>query len=58
MITFHDSQQRIERIERVAKLIDRPEVMPYRSSYSPANRRRIEHRLQWNVIQGMTAAFL
>ena len=52
VIAFHDSRQGIE---RVAKLIGRPDVMPYRSGYSPEDRRRIEQRLQRNEIRGVIA---
>ena len=52
VIAFQDSRQGIE---RVAKLIGRPDVMPYRSGYSPEDRRRIEQRLQRNEIRGVIA---
>ena len=50
VIAFHDSRQGIE---RVAKLIDRSDVMPYRSGYRPEDRRKIEERLQRNEIRGV-----
>ena len=52
VIGFHDSRQGIE---RVAKLIGRDDVLPYRSGYSPEDRRRIEQRLQRNEIRGVVA---
>ena len=52
VIAFHDSRQGIE---RVAKLIDRADVMPYRSGYRPSDRREIERRLQRNEIRGVIA---
>ncbi len=52
VIAFHDSRQGIE---RVAKSIGRGDVMPYRSGYSPEDRRRIEQKLQRNEIRGVIA---
>ena len=52
VIAFHDSRQGIE---RVAGLIGRDDVMPYRSGYSPEDRRHIEERLQRNEIRGVIA---
>ena len=52
VIAFHDSRQGIE---RVAKLIGRDDVMPYRSGYNPEDRRRIEQKLQRNEIRGVIA---
>ena len=52
VIAFHDSRQGIE---RVAKLIGRADVLPYRSGYSPEDRRRIEQRLRRNEIRGVIA---
>ena len=52
VIAFHDSRQGIE---RVAKLIGRDDVLPYRSGYSPEDRRRIEQKLQRNEIRGVIA---
>ena len=52
VIAFHDSRQGIE---RVARLIDRPDVLPYRSGYNPEDRRRIEEKLQKNQIRAVIA---
>ena len=52
VIAFHDSRQGIE---RVAKLIGRDDVLPYRSGYSPEDRRSIEQKLQRNEIRGVIA---
>ena len=52
VIAFQDSRQGIE---RVAKVIGRDDVMPYRSGYRPEDRRRIEERLQRNEIRGVIA---
>ena len=52
VIAFHDSRQGID---RVAKLIGRADVLPYRSGYSPEDRRRIEQRLRRNEIRGVIA---
>ena len=52
VIAFHDSRQGIE---RVAKLIGRADVLPYRSGYGPEDRRRIEQRLRRNEIRGVIA---
>ena len=52
VIAFHDSRQGIE---RVAKIIGRQDVLPYRSGYSPEDRRRIERRLHRNEIRGVIA---
>ena len=52
VIAFQDSGQGIE---RVAKLINRDDVMPYRSGYRPEDRRRIEEKLQRNMIRGVIA---
>ena len=52
VIAFQDSRQGIE---RVAKLIDRPDVLPYRSGYNPEDRRRIEEKLQKNQIRAVIA---
>ena len=52
VIAFHDSRQGIE---RVAKLIGRDDVLPYRSGYSPEDRRRIEQKLRRNEIRGVIA---
>ena len=52
VIAFHDSR---EGIERVAKLIGRDDVLPYRSGNSPEDRRSIEQKLQRNEIRGVIA---
>ena len=52
VIAFHDSRQGIE---RVARLIDRTDVLPYRSGYNPEDRRRIEEKLQKNQIRAVIA---
>ena len=52
VIAFHDSRQGIE---RVAKFIGRDDVLPYRSGYSPEDRRGIEQKLQRNEIRGVIA---
>ena len=52
VIAFHDSRQGIERL---TKLIDRGDVMPYRSGYSPEDRWHIEEKLQRNEIRGVIA---
>ena len=52
VIAFQDSRQGIE---RVARLIDRPDVLPYRSGYNPEDRRRIEEKLQKNQIRAVIA---
>ena len=52
VIAFHDSRQGIE---RVAKRIGRADVLPYRSGYSPEDRRRIEESLRRNAIRGVIA---
>ena len=52
VIAFHDSRQGIE---RVAKRIGRRDVLPYRSGYSPEDRRRIEESLRRNEIRAVIA---
>ena len=52
VIAFQDSRQGIE---RVSNLIDRHDVLPYRSGYRPEDRRRIEDMLQRNEIRGVIA---
>ena len=52
VIAFHDSRQGIE---RVAKLIGRADVLPYRSGYGPEDRRRIEQGLRRNEVRGVIA---
>ena len=50
VIAFHDSRQGIE---RVAKNVDREDVLPYRNGYQAEDRKRIEERLQRNRIRGV-----
>ena len=51
VIAFHDSRQGIERIAQYA---DRPnQVKPYRSGYTPQERRQIENELRSNKIRAV-----
>lgn len=52
IIVFHDSRQGVERITR---LIDRDDVLPYRSGYEPFDRKRIEAALRSGQLRAVVA---
>ena len=52
IIAFADSRQGVE---RVARQINRDDVLAYRGGYRPEDRRKIEERLQKNTIRGVIA---
>lgn len=51
-IAFHDSRQGVERI---CKLIDRDDVLPYRSGYEVKDRQRIADALKRGTLKGVVA---
>jgi DEAD/DEAH box helicase domain-containing protein len=51
-IAFHDSRQGVERI---ARLVDRDDVLPYRSGFEAVDRARIEHALRVGQLRGVVA---
>lgn len=51
-IAFHDSRQGVERI---AKLIKRKDVFPYRSGFERGDRQRIEKALREGTLKGVVA---
>jgi len=51
-IAFHDSRQGVERI---TKNLDLPEVLPYRSGYENADRKKIEEGMRSGQLRGLVA---
>lgn len=51
-IAFHDSRQGVE---RVARMINRDDVLPYRSGYERCDRQRIEKALRQGTLKGVVA---
>lgn len=51
-IAFHNSRQGVERVTRV---IDRDDVLPYRSGYEGADRADIERKLRKGLLRGIVS---